>query len=336
MKKIVKSIFVIIGIFELCTFPFQGIDLALAKDPDYPTKPINLYIPYGPGGTADICGRGFADAFGKYVGQAFIPINRAGGGGALAATAIMNAKPDGYTLGVAQAALTFIVPFSPEAPYKDLTGFTMIGNFGHYIWVLMVRDDAPWKTWKEFIEWSRQNPYGAKIGNVGAKLSTTLGFITGQVEIRERVKFTNVAFKSNAEIIAALLGGHINVYASPTDALTMSYIKEGKMRILAFFGTMKLAGYENIPSTQEMYGFAIPNLLGIYGPKDLPEYVLKKLDYAFAKAVKEPDFVGLMNRMYMRIEYMDRARMNKYIEEMYPKVSEIMKMLRAEEAKEKK
>jgi tripartite-type tricarboxylate transporter receptor subunit TctC len=112
-----------------------------------------------------------------------------------------------------------------------------------------------------------------------------------------------VAFKSNAEILTALLGGHINAYVSPTDALTIPYIKEGKIRILAYLGERKLAGYENIPSTQEMYGFAIPNLLGIFGPKDLPDYVLKKLDDAFLKAVRDPDFIGVMNRMQMPVAY---------------------------------
>jgi len=101
-------------------------------------------------------------------------------------------------------------------------------------------------------------------------------------------------------------------------------------------GTKKLAGYENIPSTQEMYGFAIPNLLGIFGPKDLPDYVLKKLDDAFPKAVRDPDFIGVMNRMYMPVDYMDRDRMTKYADETFSKVGEIMKMLKEEEAKQKK
>ena len=324
------------GVMLLLTILFQDVDLAGARDPDYPTRPITLYIQFGAGGTADIAARGFADAFGKYLGQPIIPVNKPGAGGTHAAMAVMTAKPDGYTLGVVAASNAFVAPFSGEAPYKDLTGFTMVGNFGHYTYVLMVRDDAPWKTWKEFIEWSRKNPRGAKIGNVGAKLSTSLGLITGQVEKREQVEFTNIAFKSNAEILTALLGGHINAYVSPTDALTIPYIKEGKIRILAYLGTKKLAGYENIPSTQELYGFSIPNLLGIFGPKDLPDYVLKKLDDAFPKTVKDPDFVSVMNRMHMPIDYMDRGRMSIYVEETFPKVGEIMKMLKEEEAKQKK
>jgi len=336
MKKGLKKVLIIIGVFGLWISLFQGIHLANAKDPDYPTKPITLYIQFGAGGTADICGRAFGDALSKYLGQPLIPINKPGAGGTHAAMAVMTAKPDGYTLGIVTASNAFVAPFSGEAPYKDLTGFTMLGNFGHYTYVLMVRADAPWKTWKEFIEWARKNPRGAKIGNVGAKLSTSLGLITGQVEKREQVEFTNISFKSNAEILTALLGGHVNAYVSPTDALTIPYIKEGKLLILIYLGTKKLSGYENIPSTEELYGFSIPNLLGIFGPKGLPDYVLKKLDDAFPKAVKDPDFVSVMNRMHMPVDYMNRDQMNKYIEEVFPKVGETMKMLKEEEAKQKK
>jgi tripartite-type tricarboxylate transporter receptor subunit TctC len=324
-----------IGVMLLLTILFQDANLASAKDPDYPSKPITLYIQFGAGGTADICGRAFGDAFGKYLGQPLIPVNRPGAGGTHAAMAVMTAKPDGYTLGIVTASNAFVAPFSGEAPYKDLTGFTMVGNFGHYTYVLMVRADAPWKTWKEFIEWSRKNPRGAKIGNVGAKLSTSLGLVTGQVEKREQVEFTNISFKSNAEILTSLLGGHINAYVSPTDALTIPYITEGKLRILVYLGVKKLSGYENIPSTHELYGFSIPNLLGIFGPKGLPDYVLKKLDDTFPKAVKDPDFIGVMNRMHMPIDHMNRAQMSKYVEEVFPKVGETMKMLKEEDAKQK-
>jgi tripartite-type tricarboxylate transporter receptor subunit TctC len=114
------------------------------------------------------------------------------------------------------------------------------------------------------------------------------------------------------------------------------YIKEGKLRVLSYLGKDKVPGYEDVPSLYELYGFAIPNLLGIFGPKGLPDYVLKKLDDAFAKAVKDSDFVSVMNRMYTPIVYMDRTQMNKYIEETLPKVGEIMKILKAEEAKGRK
>jgi tripartite-type tricarboxylate transporter receptor subunit TctC len=248
----------------------------------------------------------------------------------------MSAKPDGYSLGIASPSNVFVAPFSDESPYKDLSGFTMIVNFGNYVYPLMVRTDAPWKTWKEFIEWARMNPRAAKIAITGAKSVASQGFVLWQVEQKEKVQFTIIPQKSSAEILSSTLGGHVTMYGSTVDPSTVPYLKEGKLRILSYLGKDKVPGYENIPSIYEMYGFAIPNLLGIFGPKGLPEYILKKLDDAFAKAAKDPDFVNVMNQMYTPVVYMNRAQMNKYVEETLPKAGEIIKALKAEEAKEKK
>lgn len=125
--------------------------------------------------------------------------------------------------------------------------------------------------------------------------------------------------------------------SSGLNVSNMPYIKEGKLRILAFLGTQKGPGYEKIPTLEELYGLVPPaDLMGVFGPRGLPSYVLRKLDDAFAKTVRDPNFVNYMNRMYTPIVYMDRSQINKYIEEKLPKVGEIMKMLKAEEAKEKK
>jgi len=143
MKKNVKIIFFVMGVFGLCFFLLRGVDVASAKDPDYPTKPINFYIAMGVGGTTDLASRAFCDTSSKYLGQPFIPINRPGAAGTLTAVSVMNAKPDGYTLGTCFAGNVFYAPYSDESPYRDISGFTFIMNFGTYIYPLMVRSDAP-------------------------------------------------------------------------------------------------------------------------------------------------------------------------------------------------
>jgi tripartite-type tricarboxylate transporter receptor subunit TctC len=145
-----------------------------------------------------------------------------------------------------------------------------------------------------------------------------------------------VAFKGSSEVLSALLGGHITMESTATDPPMMGYLSEGKIRNLSYLSIQKLPGYENIPSLHDLYGISIPNIVGIFGPKGLPEYVLNKLDEAFVKALKDPDFINVMQRMYTPIVYMNRAQMHKYVQETLPKVGEIMKMLKAEEAKEKK
>ncbi len=310
---------------------------AYAKDPDYPTKPINFYIAHSPGGTTDLACRAFITAAGKHLGQTIVPINRPGAGGSLTATGVATSKPDGYTMGNTTPSNIFTAPYSEDCPYKDLKGFTQLCNFGNYIYPLMVRADAPWKTWKDFIKWAKENPRAAKIGTIGARNVTSHGLVLGQVENREKVEFTYISLKGSADILTSLLGGHISLYSSTVDASTVPYVNNGKVRILTYMSAIKMAGYENIPSTKELYGFEIPNLLGVIGPKGMPEYVLSKLDAAFAAAVKDPDFVSVMGRMVTPIVYMNRADVTQYVEKTFIKTGEVYKMFQAEAAgKEKK
>ena len=161
MRKVSRKIFIAC----LCLAAFfagQNFDSAFGKDLEYPAKPINFYIALGPGGTLDLASRAFVDAAGKYLGQPFVCINKPGAGGTLAVMAVATAKPDGYTLGTLMTSSAFMAPFSGEAPYKDLSKLTVIANYGYFIYPFMVRADAPWKTWREFIEWAKKNPRGAE------------------------------------------------------------------------------------------------------------------------------------------------------------------------------
>jgi tripartite-type tricarboxylate transporter receptor subunit TctC len=335
MGRVMRTL-VVIGMVGLLLFLLQLSDRSWSKDPDYPTKPITLYIAYGVGGTTDMTFRSFGDAASKHLGQPFTYINRAGAGGTLAAMAVMTSKPDGYSLATVTASNLFFAPFSEESPYKDLSGFTPIVNIANYLYPFMVKADSPWKTWQEFIEWARKNPKGAKIALAGAKSVDSHAFVLTQIEKREKVEFTYIPYKSTAEVLSATLGGHITVCTFSFAPVSAEYLKEGKLRVLTYLGTQKVQGFENAPSTQELYGITIPNIVGIVGPKGLPDYVLKKLDEAFAKAVKEPSFINLMQQTSTPIVYMNRAETTKYVEDTYSKTGSVIKMLRSEETAGKK
>jgi tripartite-type tricarboxylate transporter receptor subunit TctC len=280
--------------------------------------------------------RPLIDAAGQDLGQPFVPINRPGASGALAATSVMNAAPDGYTLGASASSNLVVAPLSGDVPFKDLSGFTQVVNFGVYLYTLMVRSDAPWKTWKEFEEWAKKNPGAAKIGITGAKSADIKGIALWQVEKRQQIKFTYVAFKGSTEVLTNTLGGHITMYGASLDPSTMAYIKEGKLRPLLYLCKEKMPGYENIPSVEELYGIRVPNFMGIFGPKGIPEYALRRLDDAFAKAVKDSKFVSVMNQMCTPVVYMPRDKMKEHVEKDFLEVSKVIKLLKAEEAAEKK
>jgi tripartite-type tricarboxylate transporter receptor subunit TctC len=126
------------------------------------------------------------------------------------------------------------------------------------------------------------------------------------------------------------------MYGSTVDTSTLAYVKEEKLRILAYTGANKVPGYEEFPSTKELYRFEVPDLLAVYGPKGLPGYVVKKLEDACAKAIRDPNYIKMMNLMNMPVLYMDRVTLVKYTDEMFSRTAKIYEKVKAEEAKEKK
>jgi tripartite-type tricarboxylate transporter receptor subunit TctC len=326
---------ILIGIFGACTL-LQGVRLAEAKDPDYPTKPVTFYINYAPGAAVDLAMRPLLEAVGKHLGQPLVPVNKPGGAGLVAGLAVLNSKPDGYTLGSCSGGNTLVTPHLEDSPYRDLNGFTFIANYGKFLLPVMVRSDAPYKTWKEFVDWARKNPRAAKIGVLGSRTQSPSAMVMWEAEQKEQVEFTMLVFKGSAESNTNLLGGHILMDAGGMSPQAVSYIKEGKFRVLAFLGKEKMPGYESIPSFYEMYGVIPPSIMGVWGPKGLPGHIVAKLEEAFAAGVKDPNFINVMNRMAMPVVYMNKSELEKEVKEMFPKAGKILKILMEQEAKEKK
>jgi tripartite-type tricarboxylate transporter receptor subunit TctC len=161
MEKKTKVCLVAIMMVGICFLMLNSTNLVIAKDQDYPTKSINFIIPFGAGGTTDVTSRALIKATNKYLAEPIIPINKPGGGGVTPALEVMNAKPDGYTIGAFSSTHSLMLPNTEECPYKDISGFSIILRYGKYLWPVVVRSDSSWKTWEELVAWAKKNPKGA-------------------------------------------------------------------------------------------------------------------------------------------------------------------------------
>jgi tripartite-type tricarboxylate transporter receptor subunit TctC len=229
-----------------------------------------------------------------------------------------------------------MTPYHPDSPYKSLDGFTLIANIGKYCFPLLVKNESPWNTWQELINWARKNPRGIKVGLVGTQNVTTQGFFLSRVEEIEKIKFTYITFKNAPEITAALLGDHINLYGSTTDATIMSYIQDKKLRLLGF-SDVTPKGFETSFTLKAHYSMETdPNLKGIFGPKGLSEPVLDRLEDAFAKAVKDPDFIKVMDWLVIHVDWMNKKEINRYVQTTSKETERIVRKLQAQQEKGKK
>ena len=216
----------------------------VAQAQGFPTRPVTLIVPWPAGGTTDIAVRALAAATQKTLGQSIVIENRAGASGSLGLIQMAaTAKPDGYT--VAQIPLSlFRFVFMTKTtfdPTKDLS--YVIGLTG-YSFGVVVRTDAPWKTFEELLADAKARPGTISYGSPGA--GTTPHIVMTQIAKQKGINWVHVPFKGTSETINAILGGHIDAVADGSSWGPM--VNEGKLRLLVTFGPGRTTNWPTVPT----------------------------------------------------------------------------------------
>jgi len=273
---------VIIGLF-LAFVLLMSVPIHAA---DFPTKEVQIIIPWAAGGATDLIFRALAATTGKYLGKAVIVVNRPGGAGAVGYTEAAQAKPDGYTLVSAITPLT-ILPHQVKTAYT-YKNFEPIINVVSDPGMFLVRSDAPWKSLKEFLDYAKKNPDMITVGNSGSGGGVHL--IALAFEKAAGVKFNHIPFAGGGPSVTALLGGHVNaVTVSPPEGI--EHVKAGKLKIIALFAEKRFEMFPDVPTVKEQgINFVMGQWRGLVASKGTPPDVIKKLHDAFKKGMDDPVF----------------------------------------------
>jgi tripartite-type tricarboxylate transporter receptor subunit TctC len=285
------------------------IDVSPAQD--FPTRPITFVVPYAVGGTVDVQLRALAAVTEKHLGRSFVIENRPSATGTLGpAQVAASAKPDGYTLTqIHTGVLRF--PFMAKAPYDPAVDFTYIIGISGLTSGLVVRSDAPWKTFDEFLTDAKANP--GKI-NYGAPAGAATPYIAmQQIAKRRGIQWTHVPFKSFAESSNALLGGHIHAVSDAAGWAPL--VNSGELRLLVTYGSNRTRNWPSVPTLREVgIDVAANSAYGVAGPKGMNDAVVKILHDAFKKGMEEPTFVALLKKLEQEPIYQSTEDYRAYIE----------------------
>jgi tripartite-type tricarboxylate transporter receptor subunit TctC len=280
----------------------------------YPNRQIELVIPMGPGGSTDQLGRIYADQLGKGLNVSIVAVNREGGTGIQGTTFVTKAKKDGYTLLVGSVpALTYQPVVSNEVPYNPLKDLTPLGHIASVPLVIAVKSDSPFKTLDELVEYARKNP--GKLKNSVGGLLTDSHFMTEILCYNKNIKITSVPFKSGAESMTALLGGHVDM-ASNTVPSLRPQIAAGQLRALSISSKTRHPDFPNIPTTAEL-GYPYLNLVawwGLFVATGVPQTALNVLVPAVEKASQNPEVVQRVTRLGFTSEYKGPEEFRKMME----------------------
>jgi tripartite-type tricarboxylate transporter receptor subunit TctC len=238
---------------------------------EFPTKEVQIVIPWAPGGATDLVFRALAASTSKHLGKAVVVVNKAGGAGAVGYTEAMQARPDGYTLVTAVTPLTIL-------PHQATTAFTYqsfepIINVVQDPAMFQVRADSQWKTLSEFLEYAKKNPGMITVGNSGAGGGVHL--IALAFEKAAGVQFNHITFAGGGPSITALLGGHVHAVAcSPPEGI--AHVKAGKLRIIALFSEKRFDAFPAVPTVREQgVNFTMGQWRGLAAPKGTPPDVIQ-------------------------------------------------------------
>jgi tripartite-type tricarboxylate transporter receptor subunit TctC len=273
---------------------------------------VTLIVPWPAGGSTDIVMRALADSMSKHMGnQRVIIDNKPGASGTIGPAAMVNARPDGYT--IAQMPITVLrIPHMQKVSFDPLTDFTWIIGVTGYTFGVVVRSDSPWKTWQEFIAYSKANPEKVSYGSPGT--GTSLHITMEEIAAREGIKWLHVPFKGNADATTALAGGHIHASADSTGWAEL--IDSGRFRLLVTWGASRTKRWPQVPTLKELgHGIVSTSPFGIAGPKGMDPKIVKALHDIVKKAMEDPAYIKTVDRFDQEPWYLNSEDYARYVRE---------------------
>jgi tripartite-type tricarboxylate transporter receptor subunit TctC len=269
-----------------------GLVLAVpAAAQDYPTQPITAIVGFAAGGSADAASRVIAEEAKKILGVDILVQNKPGASATVGVSAVMTARPDGYTIGATTDSPFLRAPhmlklsFDPINDTEPLVFYAVQRNF------ILVREDSPFKTFRDLLDFAKANPGKLIYGHAGVPTTLYLGFAGVANELG--INFGNVAFPGDGQTLVALLGGHV-MAAGVSAGPSVPQIRAGKLRPLAVIdGTQRMEEFPQAPTLSEFSKpenvISSPGML-IFGPKGMPPAVTRKLEDAFVRAAGSEAF----------------------------------------------
>jgi tripartite-type tricarboxylate transporter receptor subunit TctC len=273
-------------LFKSLLFLFLGLGFSFAHA-QYPDKTIRLVVPFPAGGGADAVARLVAERLSVRLEQTVMVDNRAGAGGSIGALAVANAPSDGYTLLINNNGHA-IVPNLQSVTWDPVKDFVAISQVSVLPMIIFTNAKSPITSVDQLIALAKSSnkilTYGSS--GIGGPLHLGMELFAKRADI----KLLHVPYKGNAPMVAALLGGEIDL-TMDTRAISYPLTQQGKLRALAVSSSKRLKSTPELPTLIELglTGFTYEGWQGIFAPKNTPSTVVAKLNKELNLIIENPD-----------------------------------------------
>lgn len=267
---------------------------------NFPSRPITLIVPWPAGGSTDRHLRTLAEIASTHLGQPIVVDNRPGAGGTLGpGTMALQARPDGYT--IAQFPLGMLrMPHMQRTNWHPINDFSFILGVSGYTFGFVVRADSPYKTFQDYVEAARKDPGKIDYGSTGTGTSPHL--LMEEVAAAVGIKLNHVPFRGNADLMQAVLGGHVSAGSDATG--WDRFVDAGQMRLLLTFGEQRTKRWPDVPTARDLgYNVVSQSPYGLVGPKGMDPAVVRTLHDAFKKAMEDPRHLEVLAQLNQDMWY---------------------------------
>jgi tripartite-type tricarboxylate transporter receptor subunit TctC len=263
----------------------------LAVAQNWPARAIRMIVPFPAGGGTDAISRQLSERITHATGWSIVIENRAGAGGNIGLEAVAKAPPDGYTIGMGQAANLAINPsLYPKMPYDPLKDFALISLVATQALVGVVSAKSPYRSLGELIAAAKAKPGTVTVAHTG---NGTVGHLAGEVFARQAgIKVLIVPYKGAAQVVTDILGGQVDLlFGNPLAVMPLA--SAGMLRPIAVTSRRRLAALPEVPTVEEIgyRGFEATNWSGLVAPAKTPDVVVARLNAEVTAALGRPEMV---------------------------------------------
>jgi tripartite-type tricarboxylate transporter receptor subunit TctC len=285
---------------------------AMAQEP-FPSRPIQIVVPFPPGGVADLHARPLAPVLERTLKQPVAVVNKSGAAGAVGMQFVATSKPDGHTLLLALSSISIIPEVDrlfarPPAYTRDQ--LVPIALLSADPTVLVVKASSRWKTVADLVADAKRRP-----GTITFSSSGVYGTLHMAMELFSHaagIKLRHVPYAGGGPAVTALLGGHVDALASGP-SVVIPHLKAGTLRALGGWGDKRLAALPEVPTLRELgYDAEFYIWAGLFAPRGTPPPVMRVLRDAARVAVADPEFKGAMAKLETPIHYLDADEFQRF------------------------
>ncbi len=304
--------------------------LAHAAEPNFPTKPISIVVPFAAGGSLDVTARVLAERMRDELGQQVLIQNRPGAGSTIGARSVASAAPDGYTLFLASGSAFGFAHLLVRGFDLQLSNFEPIAGLANNTSVFAVNSSVPAKSLQDLVAMEQAKPGSVNFCTTGANGLNHLQLLMFKSELKAKgINFAaaHVPYNGVAPAITALRGGEVQACTLPYSGMIKQM--DGKeIRVLAVQRPKRLPTLPNVPTTGEQGYVALDGndaLVNLSAPKGTPPAIIKRLETAVQAAMKDPAIVKRLEEIDVQPTYVGAAETKKWLEADVAKFSKLIK-----------